>query len=641
MFRMSQAVALILAFVLGFSCCGGVLVGGAAIALSSFRVRDIEKHGLADIPDELFMGSDPEVDLLNLSAFELINELKEVYAQSDKVTINFLQSRYDLKIPAAAEKFLTDEARNISVKKLFSEEGVKELLSSVYVGYVQGFECHMPDSTDTADPALGKDGARWFNPTTGEYVTGINETLSFISLGDFVSGKVDIQAVIGGLHIGEALGYYADIDPETGEEIWCDGVTGDRITGIMGVFAGCTVYDVGDRVNTVKIGELLGYVERDGVWYEQNGETGEFDVKLVGVVSVFAGCTINEVGDKINTAKVGELLGYDRQVDPITGDEVWYEQNPDTGVYDIKVRGLMGFLAPTPIMDVGSRINEAKIGDLLGYEAVIDPITGNEVWYEENEETGEYDAKVTGLMKVLAPSKIDGVGNTINETALGSLLGYEEIDGVWYEQNEDTGEYDVKVTGLMKVLAPSKMDEVGNTINNSLVGDLLGYKRVGKKWYEKDEFTGEYTIEVDGFMTKIANEQMDSIGNAFDSLTIGDMISEEEQDEGIFAILSPDTPITNIASEINSSITNSPLQFFINNELITFDEATQLSLDTVCEDFVEFSEGDEEFEKYYKGHGDWEMQGGKYLVPEWRTQPLGSSFNYIINMLTPPIPIEE
>ena len=641
MFRMSQLVSLILAFVLGFSCAGGILIGGAAIALGTFKARDLERYEIVDIPDELFMGENPKVDLLDLTAFQMIDEFKRLYALGDQVTIKVLEEEYAIKIPSAANKFLTDEAKNLPLKSLFSEKGVKELLSTVYIGYVQSFECHQLDSTEPADPRLGEGNARWYNPTTGQYVTGINETLSFICLGDFVSGKVDIQAVIGGIKIGEALGYYADIDPETGEEIWCDGVTGDRITGIMGVFAGCTVYDVGDRVNTVKIGELLGYVEKDGVWYEQNGETGEFDVKLVGVVSVFAGCTINEVGDKINTARVGELLGYDRQVDPITGDEVWYEQNPETGVYDIQVRGLMGFLAPTPIMDVGSRINEARIGDLLGYEAVIDPITDNEVWYEENEETGEFDVKVTGLMKVLAPSKIDEVGDTINKTALGSLLGYEEIDGVWYEQNEVTGEYDVEVSGIMSVLAPSKIDEVGNTINNSLVGDLLGYKRVGEKWYEKDELTGEYTVEVDGFMTKIANEQMDSIGNAFDSLTIGDMISEEEQDDGIFAILSPDTPITDIASEINSSITNSPLQFFINNELITFDEATQLSLDTVCEDFVEFSEGDDEFEKYYKGHGDWEMQGGKYLVPEWRTQPLGSSFNYIINMLTPPIPIEE
>ena len=524
MFRMSQAVALILAFVLGFSCCGGVLVGGAAIALSSFRVRDIEKHGLADIPDELFMGSDPEVDLLNLSAFELINELKEVYAQSDKVTINFLQSRYDLKIPAAAEKFLTDEARNIPVKKLFSEEGVKELLSSVYVGYVQGFECHMPDSTDTADPALGKDGARWFNPTTGEYVTGINETLSFISLGDFVSGKVDIQAVIGGLYIGEALGYYPEIDPVTGDEVWCDGVTGEPVTGIMGVFAGCTVYNVGDKINTVEIGELLGYYERDGVWYEKD-ENGN-EKRLTGVMAVFAGCQIDKVGDKIN------------------------------------------------------------------------------------------------------------------EALLGDLLGYEKIDDDWFQEEENGTK--TKVTGVMAVLADSKMNTVGDTLEDSQLGVLLGYEKNGDTWYEQNELTGVYDVPVDGFMSKIAEKNINNMGDAFDDLTVGDMVSEEDRQGGIFAIIAPETPITNIAGAINDSIEDSPLQFFMNEGLITFDDDTRKVLDKFCTVNVKLHKDNSEFKKYYEDKGDWEKEGDFYLIPEWRTQPLGNSFNYIINLLTTPsIPFDE
>ena len=623
MYDVSKLVALILAFCLGFGSCGGVLVGGTAIALGTFKVRDIENNGV-DIPDEIILGENPEVDILGLTVFGFIDELKILSAMGDNLTINELQKRYDIKIPPSADKFLTDEARNIPVKKLLSEEGVKELLTSVYVGYVQSFECHQLDSTDPADPALGKEGARWYNPTTGQYVTGINETLSFISLGDFVSGRVDIQAIIGGLHIGEALGYYSETDPITGEEVWYDGVTGEPVSGIMAVFAGCTVYDIDDKINTVEIGELLGYYERDGVWYETDEDGNE--KRLTGVISVFAGCQIDEIGSKINEAKVGDLLGYFWEIDTESGKEIWYEEDEDGNKK--KVTGLMAVLAPSTLSKVGDTINGAKIGSLLGYEEI------DGVWYEENELNGEFDKKVTGLMSVLAPSSINNVGDTINNAMLGDLLGYEKIDGNWYDEG-------VKVTGIMAVLSDSKMNSVGDTINNSQVGVLLGYDKIGEEWFEFNEETSAYDIPVDGFMGKIANQKLNNMGDAFDELTIGDIVSEEDRKEGFFAIMSPTTPITGIAGEINTKIKESPLQFFMNEELITF-STSETALD-LASPKTKIHKNSEAYEKYYKGHGDWEMSGDYYLVPEWRNQPLGSSFNYIVKLLTktPSLPIDE
>ncbi len=630
MFRLSHIVSLILAFTLGFSCAGGILVGGAAIALGTFRVRDLEKHEIMDIPDELFMEENPKTDLLNLTAFEMVDEMKRLYKMGDDVTINYLQSEYGLKLPSATQKFLTDEARNMPIKSLFSEKGVKALLGTMYIGYIQSFECHKLDSTEAGDPSLGEDGARWFNPTTGQYVTGLNETLAFICLGDFISGKVDIQAIIGGLHIGEALGYYSETD-ENGEEVWYDGVTGEPVTGFLGVFAGCTVNDIDDKINEVQVGELLGYYERDGIWYETDEEGNE--VRLTGVMAVFAGCKIDEIGDKISTAKIGELLGYFEE------DGVWYE-NDEHGEKQ-KVTGLMKALAPYPMDEVGDAINETELGLLLGYEKI------DGKWYSQNDITGEYDEEVTGLMAVLADSYIDTVGDKIEETALGELLGYYERDGVWYEKIDGV---ETEVTGVMKVIAPSKMDGVGDTINEAGVGDLLGYKKVDGKWYEYDEEL-EADVEVDGFMSKIADEKMNSIGNAFDSLTVGDMVDEEDRD-GIFSILSPDTPITDIASEINDSIMDSPLQFFMNEGLVSFDNedpdstdpSTAEILDNLSllqNDYVFMSATDADFIEYYEGNGEWLVEGDKYKIPTWRTKPMSLSFAYIVTLLSGGAGIDE
>jgi hypothetical protein len=398
----------------------------------------------------------------------------------------------------------------------------------------------------------------------------------------------------------------------------------------MGVFAGCTVYDVDDKINTVQIGELLGYYERDGVWYEKDEDGNE--QRLTGVMAVFAGCQIDEVGDKINEAKIGELLGYYYETDPETGKEIWYED--DENGDKKKLTGIMAVLAPSPINEVGNKINEAKIGSLLGYEEI------DGVWYEENELTGKFDVKVTGLMSVLAPSPINEVGDTINDALLGQLLGYEKIGDDWFKE-EENGEK-TKVTGVMAVLADSTMTDVGGTLEESKLGVLLGYEKIGDTWYEQNELTGEFDVPVDGFMSKIAEKNIDNIGDAFDDLTVGDMVSEEDRQGGIFAIIAPETPITDIAGAINDSIEDSPLQFFMNEGLITFDDATRNVLDTFCTVNVKLHKDNSEFKKYYEGKGDWEKEGDFYLIPEWRTQPLSNSFNYIINLLTTPsIPIDE
>lgn len=642
MFRMSQLVSLILAFCLGFSCCGGVLIGGAAIALSSFRVRDLEKHEILDIPDEMFLEENPNVDLLNLTAFEMINEMKKLYALGDQVSIAYLQSEYGIKIPSAADQFLTDDAKNMPVSVLFSEEGVQNLLSKLYIGYVQGFKCYEKGTEIEGDPALGKDVVEWYNPTTDKVITGINETLAFISLGDFVSGKVDVTAIIGGLHIGDALGYYSEVDPDTGDEVWYDGTSGKPVHGIMGVFAGCTVDTIDDTIDTVTIGDLLNMEKIDGSWYEYNEATQQYDKKVVGIITVFADCTMNDISSKLDTATIGELLGYDLR------DGVYYEQDSVTGEYSVKVSGLMGYLAPTPINGVGEKINEARVGNLLGYEEI-----GGK-WYEQDPVTGKYTVKVSGLMGALAPSKITEVSKTINETELGILLGYEEIGGKWYEYNDVSGEYDIPTSGIMSVLAPSYITNVADTVNKTELGSLLGYDKIGEKWYNGDE-------PVTGFMAKIASSRLvadengnGAIGDVFETLTIGDIVDEEDRKGGIFAILDPNTPITGIAGAIDGSIKESPLQFFINEKLISFGDDAQKSLDDISklyggQHMTAISKDDPNYNKYYNIEGKtWETSGNYYLIPTWRTKPLVDSFGYIVELLStpkipsiPPIPYAE
>ncbi len=534
MYGVSKFIALILAFCLGFSCCGGMLIGGAVVALDSFRVRDLEKHGIAEIPDELFMGSEPVVDLLNLTAFEFYNEMKTVTAMGDKVTIDFLQNRYDLKIPASAEKFLNDEARKMPIKSLFSEEGVKQLLSTVYIGYVQSFECHKLDSTEPANPADGKDAARWYNPTKDEYVTGINETLAFISLGDFVSGKVDVQEIIGSVHIGDALGYYPVYDELTGKDVWYEKGTNEPATGVL---------------------------------------------------SAFIDCTVDNIDDKIDNLLVGEIFGYEK-----AEDGFWYQRDADNNL--VKVDGIIGYLSDSYVNDIDTALEEATIGQFFGYTCVDEE---NDLWVDE-------DGKpVTGILGILAGSNMDGVDEAINEAQIGVILDYQQnSDGEWCEYNSETHEYDIPVGGFM-----------GKIADCCLAPDP-----------DDPESKG--------------------IDDVFSELEIGDIVDEEDR-TGIFAIVEPSTKIDNIGDAINDSISESPMQFFMSEGLIEFDEDSETVLDGMClmnggEDVIKLKATDEKYLEYYDFDGaDWTKEGEYYLIPAWRDQPLTQSFSYIVNLLTTPV----
>lgn len=424
---LTRIVALLLAFLLGFASCAGLLIGGAYAALNSFKLRDIEKYGLADIPEEMFMGENYEVDLLSLTAFGLVDELKTLQSLGNDVTLSFIISRYDLKIPSKVNAFLPEDAKNIPIKKLFSNEGIHELLSTVYIGTAQGFECHAIDSADPADPALGKDNARWYDPKRDEYVSGINETISFFNLNDIAGGKINVDTLMDDIILADVLGYHGELNEETGKT----------------------------------------------TWYDSNGE------KVTGIMAVFADCTINSIGTKINEVKIGELIGY---------------------------------------------------------------------------EEGE--------------------------------------DGAWYTTNEETGEME----------------------------------------------------KVHGFMNAVANNSIDSLGGMFDDLTIGDLVPEEDR-SGIFAIIPADSKLNEISSAVNSSIQDSPMQFFMNQGMIAFEESQQNSLDTICTlkgETVTYSPDDETFIKYYYSEDmSWEMDAdGNYIIPTWRTQPLNMSFSYIVGLLVSNNPIE-
>lgn len=335
MFGLSRLIAFAIVFCMGFGLATGLFVGIPAAVVASYSLRDLENTNLVNIPDEKFLSPDAEVDILDLNGIELYNEIKELQTFGDDLTLNLLKSRYGIIFHQKLELMMTDEAMNMPLKQLFSMEGVNAVLSNVFIGTVEKYECMNSDGTPGGDP---NDPASYWVTPDGIRISALEELIADFSLNDFVTGKINTNNILhGDITLADILGYHYNEENDT----WYDG-SNSEVTGLMAVFADCTLDTVDDKINTAKIGELLGYSERDGKWYQDNGDGTEKEVTgLMAVVSAR------------NIGNLGNLYG-----DLTVGDIVPEEQR--TGIFSI-------LSADTHLDNIAGAINDSIMGSPLQF----------------------------------------------------------------------------------------------------------------------------------------------------------------------------------------------------------------------------------------------------------------------------------
>ncbi len=331
MYALSRSVAVLLASIFGFIISAGVFVAGTMIFLDTFKVRDLEENDVVDIPDDKFFGKNPEVDLLDLTMLELYDELTLANSMEGGLSISLMQSRYSLIINERLDAILSDEAKAMPISKLITDEGVHTLLSTVYVGNVEKYECHKIDSDEKADPADGPENTRWYDTNKKEYVTGISATIAYFTLEDFSNGNINVDSVLDGVVLHEIFGYKSQVDAN-GKTEWYDG-DGNKITGVLAVLADCKLDDVNEKINNVNIGELIGYELRDdGNWYEEGAVE-----PVQPFMSAVANRSINTIGNLYDTLYVTDLVAVEDREGTI------FELLPD----DTKLNGISDAVSDT------------------------------------------------------------------------------------------------------------------------------------------------------------------------------------------------------------------------------------------------------------------------------------------------------
>lgn len=438
MFSATKILALVLAFTLGFAVGAGALVGGVAIVLSNFTIRSLEDNNIMEIPDESFIGEDPEVDILDLTAIELFEEYKNLQSFGDELTLNKIQERYALIFHDRLNELLTEDTRNMPLKKLLSQDGVHVILESVYIGNIEKYECKVDTAEGSVAAKPTDEGSYWVTQE-GKKVSGIEDMIADWSLADFVDGKINTNDIFNDLTIGEVLGY------EEVNGVWYDD-DGNKATGPIAAFAGSTLHSIDTDMNNKLIGELLGYEKHEGVWRKVN-EDGTKGDRVTGVMSSLADCKINGVDEFIDSEPLGKLLGYEQREDG------WYKINDD-GSTGEKVTGAMAVFADSGVNDIDSKIETTQVGSLLGYEYNKE----EKQWYKTDENDKTKKVPIDGFMSKISDKNINQMDSVFETLVIGDIVKEEDR------------------TGIFSIIGPdTPIDKIGSEVNDSIMGSPLQF----------------------------------------------------------------------------------------------------------------------------------------------------------------------
>lgn len=393
MFSLSRLSMLIVAFFLGFAVSAGAFLGIGYNTLNTVSLNQIEEMsgGAVDFRTEKFIGPSPEVDLSNISILALLDEVAELNVLNEKVTINFLVNRYDLILGAKFKRLLSKEAGEMPIEYLMTEAGEEKFFNTLYVGQIQGFECLGPDgeSANPTDP-----DSYWYNPKTEQEVTGLNEILSDYTVGDILSGKVSSNSLLNDLALAEVLEYTYD----EANECWLDKY-GTEVTGVMAVFADCTVTTLDEKLKTVEIGELLGYKKdkESGNWLEEDG-TGTMK-EVHGFMNVVAGRTLENVGSIMDKLTIGDIIPEREGIMAIIPEDTKFNEIGATINTSIKTsplqffmnQGLINFTDKAATLDsLATKLYNANPSDYSNMLVTITSVNEGEEGYEEFKKNMDY-----------------------------------------------------------------------------------------------------------------------------------------------------------------------------------------------------------------------------------------------------------
>ncbi len=635
-------LSLLLAFTLGFLACAGGLVLGGVLIYNNVSYETLQGWGVPLPSVDKYLDSHADVRLTAMTFSALFEEMQMVMEYSDELTLNTLVDRYGVKIPEKYEAYLPPAMMELALSTLASRDGISYVLSNTTVDFVLQL---VPDDM-LSEPArdamsdkslkdmmkfdmgdlfsemkLGylmdlnyqkNDAGEWEliyanpdKPSTREMIAPLSlgpvldaamhggdllgivkadigdcELSAFLgkdteglagaltegrTIGDVIlynsdSGKheMSFDQLLDDTKVGEMMGWEAVAAP-TAEDpdavIWQD-ENGEAATGIMKAFADMSIKELSEadsvqnKIDDLLLYEALGYTydEAEDAYYDG-------DIKVTGVLDVLAPKRIDTLGEGIDDIKVGEMLGWTATTDP--QDEtatLWLDKNGDpaegvmknfadltvkelsenqngevddalnkTCLYEAlgytkevdehgkvvykddgtEVKGILAVLAPKPIGELGEGIDEMKIGEVMEMTAVYDETQtppALQYWEDKNGE------EATGVMAAFANLTVEQmsdpavVQDTIDGMQLYEVMGWKKVDGVWQDASGGA------ISGVMTALAESTVSSLDNDVQQVNIGQAIGWTHDGVQWLDGD-------LPAEGIMLSFADLTLDEMGD--------------------------------------------------------------------------------------------------------------------------------
>jgi hypothetical protein len=280
---------------------------------------------------------------------------------------------------------------------------------------------------------------------------------------------------VGDISVGDAMGYekvdgvwYTDYNASKPEE--------NLLTGLVKAIADSKVENLNDDMQTMKFGTVAGLTQKDGKWMDG-------DKEATGINAALADLTVGEMSDSaalseaIQKVTVADAMNYTKTADG------YVDKNGN------KVESFMAVIADKQISKIQETLDNAPLGELMGYEQ--NPANGNK-WEKDGVEAD-------GLMQKVCGRTIDGLDGLLGDLVIKDVIdNYDE--GIFSFVDENT-----KVTEMSDAF-----EDLFNDVDNGVtMGELedaklinLGVDEHGQPKKLSDKVR---TMTFAGFMQKAHN----------------------------------------------------------------------------------------------------------------------------------------